>query len=217
MKRAPRRLQRKRTAGYRMPKDAVYVGRPTKWGNPYRVVRATGGGYHIAGPSGELPARFAGQNYAVHDAVAHFEHALKDARLGVTLFDVSNELRGKDLVCWCPLPKPGELDMCHAAALLRIANSDNRMRRFAVSCEVTCEIELSQSLLDAVLTDEWRARFYKLLFPVDVAQHLAFNLLQGRSLTSLDGFADRGPGEAQVRGTDFDHFNVKYIAEGSTP
>src|SRR3972149_2913182 len=31
----PRRIQRKRTKGWRMPANTVYVGRPTKWGNPY--------------------------------------------------------------------------------------------------------------------------------------------------------------------------------------
>lgn len=33
---APKRIQRKRTAGWRMPEGAVYVGRPSKWGNPFR-------------------------------------------------------------------------------------------------------------------------------------------------------------------------------------
>ncbi len=33
----PSRIQRKRTKGYRMPKDAIYVGRPTRWGNPFVV------------------------------------------------------------------------------------------------------------------------------------------------------------------------------------
>lgn len=30
-----RRIQRKRTRGWRMPSGTKYVGRPTKWGNPY--------------------------------------------------------------------------------------------------------------------------------------------------------------------------------------
>ncbi|MGV7636606.1 DUF4326 domain-containing protein, partial [Mycobacterium kansasii] len=34
---APKRIQRKRTKGWRMPEGAVYVGRPTKWGNPFIV------------------------------------------------------------------------------------------------------------------------------------------------------------------------------------
>lgn len=31
----PRRIQRRRTKGWRMPEGAVYVGRPTRWGNPF--------------------------------------------------------------------------------------------------------------------------------------------------------------------------------------
>jgi hypothetical protein len=30
-----RRIQRKRTKGWRMPEGAVYVGRPSRWGNPF--------------------------------------------------------------------------------------------------------------------------------------------------------------------------------------
>jgi hypothetical protein len=33
-------------------------------------------------------------------------------------------LRGKNLACWCALPKPGEPDTCHAAVLLILANGD---------------------------------------------------------------------------------------------
>lgn len=33
---APKRIQRQRTAGWRMPTGAIYVGRPGKWGNPFR-------------------------------------------------------------------------------------------------------------------------------------------------------------------------------------
>ena len=34
---SPQRIQRKRTKGWRMPEGAVYVGRPTKWGNPFQL------------------------------------------------------------------------------------------------------------------------------------------------------------------------------------
>lgn len=33
----PKRIQRRRTKGWRMPTGAVYVGRPTIWGNPFRL------------------------------------------------------------------------------------------------------------------------------------------------------------------------------------
>ncbi len=32
-----KRIQRRRTKGWRMPEDAVYVARPSKWGNPFAV------------------------------------------------------------------------------------------------------------------------------------------------------------------------------------
>ena len=30
-----KRIQRQRTKGYRLPPDAIYVGRPSPWGNPF--------------------------------------------------------------------------------------------------------------------------------------------------------------------------------------
>ena len=35
--RLTQRIQRKRTKGWRMPEGAVYVGRPTRWGNPFPI------------------------------------------------------------------------------------------------------------------------------------------------------------------------------------
>lgn len=36
---APQRIQRKRVKGWRMPEGAVYVGRGSKWGNPFGPLR----------------------------------------------------------------------------------------------------------------------------------------------------------------------------------
>ncbi len=38
----PCRIQRKRTKGWRMPSNTVYVGRPSKWGNPYKAGQPIG-------------------------------------------------------------------------------------------------------------------------------------------------------------------------------
>lgn len=38
----PKRIQRKRSKGWRMPEGAIYVGRPTKWGNPFKVGSSSG-------------------------------------------------------------------------------------------------------------------------------------------------------------------------------
>lgn len=114
---APRRVQRTRTKGGGMPAGAVYVGRPTKWGNPiplsaYRFENADG-----------TPAPF-NEREARRMAVRDFEHALRCGMLRVTVEDVRRELRGKDLACWCALPAAGEEDLCHAAVLLKVANGE---------------------------------------------------------------------------------------------
>lgn len=94
----PKRIQRQRTKGWRMPEGAVYVGRPTKWGNPFKVNR------NIQTPAG---------------AVALFRANFFYSGLDAT------ELRGKNLVCWCPLvDKNGEKVPCHADVLLEWANAD---------------------------------------------------------------------------------------------
>lgn len=38
---APRRIQRLRTKGWRIPEGAVHVGRPTKWGNRFKLAKRT--------------------------------------------------------------------------------------------------------------------------------------------------------------------------------
>ena len=76
----------------RIPSDAVYIGRPSKWGNPYVIGRD--------GTRATVVARY---------HVYLLEHP--------DLYTAAQtELCGKDLVCWCaPLP-------CHGDVLLRIAN-----------------------------------------------------------------------------------------------
>ena len=98
----PKRIQRKRIKGWRMPDGAVYVGRPTKWGNPFQV----GKGIPF------LPGRKVADNR--HAASLFAAHALQEEAL---IAAARAELRGKDLACWCPLDRP-----CHADILLAIAN-----------------------------------------------------------------------------------------------
>ena len=80
-----------------MPANTVYVGRPTKWGNPFTV-----GSYNAV----------LGRNLSQADAVARYRVNMADSRsLNLSL------IRGKNLACWCPLDRP-----CHADVLLEIAN-----------------------------------------------------------------------------------------------
>ncbi|CAN5144593.1 hypothetical protein BH11ACT6_BH11ACT6_34640 [soil metagenome] len=105
-----------------MPKGAVYVGRPTKWGNPFRV--GDGRIYKIGAVTGLAltPAdavrlywlAVRRGHYRVHtpSAVGWVEHPMT-----ATVPDVQRELTGRNLACWCPLDDP-----CHADVLLEIAN-----------------------------------------------------------------------------------------------
>ena len=91
----PIRVQRKRTKGWQMPQNTVYVGRPTKWGNPFTVDDCGG---------------------SVAEAVECFRSLVVcGARLSLAEL---RELRGKNLACWCPLDQP-----CHADVLLELANT----------------------------------------------------------------------------------------------
>jgi hypothetical protein len=93
----------RRTAGWRKPAGVVYVGRPTQWGNPYRV----GGCAHGALDPATAVARYRDD---LLQGVLH-------ARDGSALIDQLASLRGRDLACWCDLDKP-----CHAEVLLELAN-----------------------------------------------------------------------------------------------
>jgi hypothetical protein len=108
----PKRIQRKRTKGWKMPANSIYVGRPTKWGNPYHV------GYSYADEdSDELRSWI---DISAETAIQFYIEAIQGAYPCVpfTINEIRQELTGKDLVCWCPLDQP-----CHADVLLRLANT----------------------------------------------------------------------------------------------
>ena len=85
--------------GWKMSANAIYVGRPTVWGNPYVV-------------GSEL---MNGETLTAEKAVELYEQHLVD---NFSERDIRHCLHDKDLACWCALDEP-----CHADVLLRIANS----------------------------------------------------------------------------------------------
>lgn len=112
------RIQRKRTKGWRAPVGAKYVGRGTRWGNPWVVAETkTGWAVNWAGEGGPRP------DWTVSASSKHAAHVLAVGlfREFVVLtvgYDVRArvELTGKDLMCWCAPDLP-----CHADVLLELA------------------------------------------------------------------------------------------------
>lgn len=94
----PQRITLSRKRGWRIPPNTVVVSRPTKWGNPFRVIE------------GERDAKSAVELFRGSLKHPIHPHFYPDA--------IRRELRGKNLACWC---KPGA--PCHADVLLEIANT----------------------------------------------------------------------------------------------
>jgi hypothetical protein len=103
----PRRVQRSRAKGWRMPQGTVYVGAPTIFGNPF------------LGPKAAIryrdwllwkvgPKKF----YEFERRPFYLHHDRK------RVLDNLHKLRGRSLSCWCALDKP-----CHSDVLLWIANA----------------------------------------------------------------------------------------------
>lgn len=104
----PKRVQLSRKKGWRKPEGCVVVARPTKWGNPFNAQDAERVGYK----DGRKMAVWAFRAW-LRGALPCYD--LVDRRR-VILRDLQ-DLRGKDLACWCPLDAP-----CHADVLLEMAN-----------------------------------------------------------------------------------------------
>ena len=127
----PKRIQRRRTAGWRMPEGAVYVGRPTRWGNPFRVgchyKRDVDGGISRLGARFIYLEAFEGYQDETYTTIRTAVEAIDWFRWYWTtmteqeLATMREALRGRDLACWCPLDQP-----CHADVLLEIANDTRR-------------------------------------------------------------------------------------------
>lgn len=116
----PKRIQSSRLKGWRKPEAAVYVGRPSKWGNPF-VVCDFSGTWMVGkeDPSGifGLPKVFTGNFATEADATKEACRCYRATLSGALAELARRTLRGKDLACWCPVDQP-----CHADVLLEIAN-----------------------------------------------------------------------------------------------
>lgn len=109
----PKRIQLRRIKGWRKPPEAIVVSRPSKWSNPWRI------GQDGIPDNAAAEQRFsAAVEGSMSNGVFCPPPILNDtdSHIGTIIKDI-DQLRGRDLACWCALDKP-----CHADVLLRLAN-----------------------------------------------------------------------------------------------
>lgn len=112
---APKRIRRRRTKGWRVPEGAVYVGRPSRWGNPYIVIQD--GGFMWVEPEGGHVVCSTDREGNLRERRAEAVRLFRERWAPLHIEAIRAELAGKDLACWCPLDAP-----CHADVLLELAN-----------------------------------------------------------------------------------------------
>lgn len=111
-----KRIQRKRTKGWKMPEDAIYVGRPTMWGNPFQGEDAADR-YRRWLDSDQIFPGWLDPQWVrrTHERESRYAYTLSARRQWILAHLA--DLRGKPLACWCPLDRP-----CHADVLREMAN-----------------------------------------------------------------------------------------------
>ena len=97
------RIQRKRRKGYRLPDNAVCVGRESRWGNPFTSADS----FRLWLESGTVSA----------DLVEPTEPAVLSSRRRWIRENIAS-LQGRVLACWCAVGAE-----CHGDVLLHLANS----------------------------------------------------------------------------------------------
>lgn len=103
----PIRYQLHRARGYRKPVGAINVARPTKWGNPFNW-------QEFNATNSAKMRRMAVEYYKKWlDGEIDMYHDERDE-----ILESLDELRGKNLACWCPLD-----ESCHADILIELANN----------------------------------------------------------------------------------------------
>ncbi len=114
-----KRIQRKRTKGWKMPEGAVIVTRPGRFGNPFKV----GGWFALDAMGMSYCQAMEGFQDERFTLIENAEQAVKMFRQYRSKYRLTPselaELRGKDLACFCRLDQP-----CHADVLLEIANAE---------------------------------------------------------------------------------------------
>ncbi len=120
----PRRIQLRRTPGWRLLPGARSVARPTRWGNPFALTRLITRGDPLRPFLDAVVLETTGVDASEYAAISAATPAVAVAAYRLYL-DAHPELRrraaaelaGLDLGCWCPADQP-----CHADVLLEASH-----------------------------------------------------------------------------------------------
>lgn len=128
----PRRIQRKRTAGWRMPEGAVYVGRPSRWANPYALKRLFSRDDPLRPYLDAAVGNVLGLDTRISDAYSLLPPAVPSVAVEAywlyvkanpyQMLEMGRQLEGRDLACWCAILSDGAYVPCHADVQLSIVN-----------------------------------------------------------------------------------------------
>lgn len=137
----PQRIQRKRTKGWKMPENTVYVGRPGKFGNPFDFrpsdccwIALSYGcrGDRLGRQEASVRAfrewvepMAKGKRTVRYERGVRFGNDKGTIQIGPRFIvgpppsceEIRKELAGKNLACFCAVSEP-----CHADVLLELAN-----------------------------------------------------------------------------------------------
>lgn len=80
----PKRIQRKRTKGWRAPEGVVNCTRPSKWSNPWRIT-----------------------DRQTREKVLHCFRSYAEDHAS----EIQQDLRGKDLMCFCGVDEDCHVDI----------------------------------------------------------------------------------------------------------
>src|SRR5215831_20119051 len=90
----PKRIQRSRSKGWKMPANAIHVGRPTVWGNPYVVGSELMNGETLTAEKAvELYEQHLADNFSERDIRALWRVPLPQAQPRVSRVRSSNFLK----------------------------------------------------------------------------------------------------------------------------
>lgn len=111
----PERIQRQRTKGWKMPENTVNVTRPGRWGNEYKVGNPINP-QDWAVAASDLTQKEIAAGVITADIAVRLHKARMEGS-ALMLFEIKEALRGKNIMCFCPIGEP-----CHGDTLLELAN-----------------------------------------------------------------------------------------------